>query len=54
MRNVRLAIGSNAASIWWLDGEEVVGIYSDRQTVIDDGVSKRVTLTKGLNRFGPP
>ncbi len=49
MRNVRLAIGSNAASIWWLNGEEVVGIYGDRQTVIDDGVSKRVTLTKGLN-----
>ena len=23
MRNVRLAIGSNAASIWWLNGEEV-------------------------------
>lgn len=49
MRNVRLAIGSNAASIWWLNGEEVIGIYGDRQTVIDDGVSKRVTLTKGPN-----
>ena len=49
MRNVRLAIGSNAASIWWLNGEEVVGLYGDRQTVIDDGVSKRLTLTKGLN-----
>ena len=49
MRNVRLAIGSNAASIWWLNGEEVIGIYGDRQTVIDDGVSKRLTLTKGLN-----
>jgi hypothetical protein len=49
MRNVRLAIGSNAASIWWLNGEEVIGIYGDRQTVIDDGVSKRVTLNKGLN-----
>lgn len=49
MRNVRLAIGSNAASIWWLNGEEVIAIYGDRQAVIDDGVSKRVTLTKGLN-----
>lgn len=48
-RDVRLAIGSNAASIWWLNGEEVIGLYGDRQTVIDDGVSKRVTLTKGLN-----
>ena len=49
MRNVRLAIGSNAASIWWLNGQEVIGIYGDRQAVIDDGVSKRVTLSKGLN-----
>lgn len=49
MRNVRLAIGSNAASVWWLNGQEVVGIYGDRQTVIDDGVSKRVTLKKGPN-----
>jgi hypothetical protein len=49
MRNVRLAIGSNAASIWWLNGQEVIGIYGDRQTVIDDGVSKRVTLNRGTN-----
>ncbi len=27
----------------------MIGIYGDRQAVIDDGVSKRVTLTKGLN-----
>jgi hypothetical protein len=46
---VRLAIGSNAASVWWLNGEEVIGLYNDRQTVIDDGVSKRVTLKKGPN-----
>jgi hypothetical protein len=49
MPNVRLAIGSNAASIWWLNGQEVIGIYNDRQTVIDDGVSKRLTLNKGPN-----
>ena len=33
MPNVRLAIGSNAASIWWLNGQEVVGIYNDPQPV---------------------
>jgi hypothetical protein len=49
MRNVRLAIGSNAASVWWVNGQEVIGIYGDRQTVIDDGVSKRLTLRKGSN-----
>ena len=47
--DVRLAIGSNAASVWWLNGEEVIGLYNDRQAVIDDGVSKRVTLRKGRN-----
>ena len=49
MSGVRLAIGSNAASVWWVNGKEVVGIYGDRQTVIDDGVSKRITLQKGPN-----
>ena len=49
MPGVRLAIGSNSASVWWVNGQEVIGIYGDRQTVIDDGVSKRLTLNKGLN-----
>ena len=49
MSGVRLAIGSNAASVWWVNGQEVIGIYGDRQTVIDDGVSKRITLKKGPN-----
>ena len=49
MRGVRLAIGSNAASVWWVNGKEVIGVYGDRQTVIDDGVSKRLTLNKGPN-----
>jgi len=46
---VRLAIGSNAASVWWVNGEEATALYNDRQTVIDDGVSKRLTLRKGAN-----
>jgi hypothetical protein len=49
LKDVRLAIGSNAASVWWVNGKEVIGIYGDRQTVIDDGVSKRFTLKKGPN-----
>ncbi len=49
MPGVRLAIGSNSASVWWVNGKEVIGIYGDRQTVVDDGVSKRVTLKKGSN-----
>ncbi len=49
MTGVRLAVGSNAGSVWWLNGQEVVGIYGDRQTQIDDGVSKKLTLRKGAN-----
>jgi hypothetical protein len=49
MTNVRLAIGSNAASRWWLNGEPVIALNDDRQSVIDDGVSKRLTLHAGRN-----
>jgi hypothetical protein len=49
MPGVRLAVGSNAACVWWVNGKEVIGIYGDRQTVIDDGVSKRLTLQRGPN-----
>jgi hypothetical protein len=49
MHGVRLAVGSNAASIWWLNGREVIDIYGDRHMVIDDGVSKRLSLKKGPN-----
>ena len=46
---VRLAIGSNAASVWWVNGDEVIGLFNDRQTVIDDGVSNRLMLKRGPN-----
>lgn len=49
MHDVRLAIGSNAASRWWLNGEPVIALNDDRQSVIDDGVSRRVTLRQGRN-----
>ena len=47
IQGVRLAVGSNAASIWWINGKEVIGIYGDRHMVIDDGVSKLLSLKKG-------
>ena len=49
MQNVRLAVGSNGASMWWLNGEEVLLLSGDRRMVKDDGVSPRLTLKKGLN-----
>ena len=49
MQNVRLAVGSNSASMWWLNGKEAVGLFDDRRMVMDDVVSKRLTLNKGKN-----
>lgn len=47
--NVRLAVGSNAGSMWWLNGEEVLIMSSDRRMVMDDCMSGRITLKKGRN-----
>jgi hypothetical protein len=49
MRNVRMAVGSNSGSMWWLNGKEAVGLFGDRRMVMDDCVSKRLTLNKGPN-----
>lgn len=47
--NVRLAVGSNSASLWWLNGDPAVVLTNDRRMVMDDSVSKRLTLKKGQN-----
>ncbi|MCQ2176109.1 MAG: acetylxylan esterase [Bacteroidales bacterium] len=47
--DVRLAVGSNAGSMWWLNGEEVLIMSSDRRMVMDDCMSGRITLKKGRN-----
>ena len=49
MENVRMAVGSNSASMWWLNGEEAVLLSGDRRMVMDDVVSERLTLKKGKN-----
>jgi len=49
MKNVRLAVGSNSASMWWINGEEAVILSGDRRMLMDDGVSKRLTLHQGRN-----
>ena len=49
MDGVRLAIGSNGASMWWLNGERVLTLDGDRRMVEDDCVSQRLTLKKGRN-----
>ena len=49
MQNVRMAVGSNSASMWWLNGQEAVDLFGDRRMVMDDCISKRLTLKKGRN-----
>ncbi len=49
MPNVRLAVGSNSASMWWVNGEEAAGLFGDRRMVMDDVVSAPITLHKGRN-----
>jgi hypothetical protein len=47
--NARLAIGSNAASVWWVNGKEAATLFQNRQSAVDDAVSKRLTIKKGPN-----
>ena len=49
IENVRLAVGSNSASMWWLNGKEAVLLSGDRRMVKDDCISPRLTLKKGRN-----
>lgn len=48
-QTVRLAVGSNSASMWWLNGEEAVLLSGDRRMVKDDCTSARLTLKQGRN-----
>ena len=49
IENVRLAVGSNSASMWWLNGKETLLLSGDRRMVKDDAMSPRLTLKKGRN-----
>lgn len=46
---VRMSVGSNSGSMWWLDGQEVILLSGDRRMVVDDCVSKEITLKQGRN-----
>lgn len=47
--DARMAVGVNGAAIWWLNGKEVVDLFTDRRMKMDDCVSKRLTIHKGRN-----
>ena len=46
---VRMAVGSNSGSKWWINGEEAILLSGDRRMVMDDCVSKKITLKAGRN-----
>jgi hypothetical protein len=35
--------------MWWVNGEEAVSLCDDRRMVMDDAVSRRLTLEQGKN-----
>lgn len=49
VENVRLSAGVNSAAVWWLNDEEVLMLSNDRDLIVDDCMSKRLTLKKGEN-----
>ena len=49
IEHVRMAVGSNSASMWWLNGKDSVDLFGDRRMVEDDVVSSLTTLHKGKN-----
>lgn len=49
INNVRMAAGCNSAGMFWLNGKEVLILSGDRDMVVDNVVSTRLTLKKGKN-----
>ncbi len=49
IKNVRMVAGINSAGMLWLNGKETNMLSSDRDMVMDDNASPRLTLKKGKN-----
>jgi len=49
MTNVRMTAGCNSASMWWLNGQEAMMLSGDRDMIVDNVTSSRLTLKKGKN-----
>lgn len=47
--DVKLSIGSDDSSVWWLNGKEVVRVYAGRPIEKDQDKSEAVTLKRGAN-----
>jgi hypothetical protein len=46
---VKLAIGSDDSSVWWLNGNEVIRVYAGRGVDKDQDQAENLSLKKGLN-----
>jgi hypothetical protein len=49
IKNVRMAAGCNSSGMFWLNGKEALMISGDKDMVVDNGTSTRLTLKKGKN-----
>lgn len=49
IKNVRMSAGCNSAGMFWLNGKEALMLSGDRDMVVDNCTSKRLTLNKGKN-----
>lgn len=49
IKNVRLAAGTNSAGMFWVNGQEALMISGDRDMVVDNFTSTKLTLKKGRN-----
>jgi hypothetical protein len=49
IKNVRMAAGCNSSGMFWLNGEEAVMVAGDKDMVVDNCTSTRLTLKKGKN-----
>ena len=44
-----MAAGCNSGSMWWLNGKEALVLSGDRDLIVDNVTSNRLTLKKGRN-----
>ena len=54
MKNVRMAVGSNSASMWWLNGKEAVILSGDRRMAVETASPNVSQSTKAGTSFVAP
>jgi hypothetical protein len=49
IKDVRMAAGANSGGMFWLNGKEALILSGDRDMIVDNVTSRRLTLKKGKN-----